>query len=210
MIPGWLSKLNGHVVGRLLTTVVVISATFQIYWYLNNNLAPRFDLMTPLDRALPFWPWTLLVYQSFFVMLLWAAWVCGAEEFLKLSAAVLLSNLVAYVGFIAFTAHYPRPDVAAIEPAWLRDMFVAMFAQDAPGNTFPSIHVAVTALVGLRLRMRRHGWVWLLWGALVIVSTLTVKQHFIADVLGGIAVALGVDALVFRRRDAVAVQPLAG
>lgn len=192
-----LIRLNSHWLGRIATTLVTIALTFQAYWYLNNHLSPRVDLSTPLDRAIPFLPSTLLIYQSFFVMLLWAAWVCQAREFLRLMAAVLVANLVAYLGFIAFTAHYPRPDCSGIEPLWLRSAFVSMFAQDAPGNTFPSIHVAVTVLVALRLRSRRLGWAWLVWGGLVVLSTLTVKQHFVADALGGIVVALGTHALFF-------------
>jgi membrane-associated phospholipid phosphatase len=49
--------------------------------------------------------------------------------------------------------------------------------------------VAVTWLLTLRMRRRRWGGLWLVWGGLVALSTLTVKQHFIADVVGGIALA---------------------
>lgn len=82
-----------------------------------------------------------------------------------------------------------------------------MWGQDKPGNTFPSLHVATTVLGALRLRHRRGGALWLLWAALISVSTLTVKQHFLVDVLGGLAVAFAVHAVVFRK--AARTQPAA-
>jgi membrane-associated phospholipid phosphatase len=202
-----LARLNEHFLGRIATTFVLIGLTFQVYWYLNNHLAPRFDLMTPLDRLVPFVPWTLLVYQSFFVMLLWAAWICSASEFLRLLVAVLLANIAAYAGFILFPSHYPRPDWRTIQPELIRDAFASMYSQDAPGNTFPSIHVAVTTLVTLRLRQRPFGKLWLAWGALVVLSTLTVKQHYLVDVIGGVALAIGLHAWLFRRVPRSAVDP---
>jgi membrane-associated phospholipid phosphatase len=202
-----LARLNGHFLGRIATTLVLIGATFQVYWYLNHHLPPRFDLMTPLDRLIPFVPWTLPAYQSFFVLLVWAAWKFDAREFLRLLAAVLLANIAAYLGFILFTSHYPRPDWRSIPPGLIRDAFASMFAHDAPGNTFPSIHVAVTTLVVLRLRQRRFGRLWLVWGAVVVVSTLTVKQHHVADVIGGVALAVGLHAWLFPRAPLSAVAP---
>jgi membrane-associated phospholipid phosphatase len=202
-----LARFNAHFLGRIATTLALIGLTFQAYWYLNNHLPPRFDFMTPVDRLVPFLPWTLLVYQSFFCMLVWAAWICDAREFLRLLAAVLLANLAAYAGFILLTSHYPRPDLRTIEPEFLREAFASMFAQDAPGNTFPSIHVAVTTLLALRLRQRRLGGLWLAWAGLVVLSTLTVKQHYLVDVIGGLALALGLHAWLFRQVAPSAVAP---
>ena len=189
-----LHRINAHFVGRLVTTLVLLGATFIPYWWINDHTPPRFDYLTRLDTAIPFLPWTLPIYQSFFVLIIAAAWVCEAPEFLRLLGAVLLANVIAYVGFLTLTAHYPRPDWHPIEPPWLREAFRSMFSQDAPGNTFPSLHVAVTTLLTLRLRRRRFDVLWLVWGALVVLSTLTVKQHFILDVVGGLALALGLNA----------------
>jgi membrane-associated phospholipid phosphatase len=195
----WLFWLNRHFVGRLITAVAVIAGTFQIYWWLNDHLTPRFDFMTPLDAAIPFLPWTHVIYTSFFYMLLVMAWQLDGREFVRMLGAVLLVNVVCYLGFILFTAHYPRPDVESIASPYWREEFRWMWSQDKPGNTFPSLHVAATVLGALRLRHRRGGALWLVWAALVCVSTLTVKQHFIVDVLGGLAVAFAVHAVVFRK-----------
>ena len=56
---------------------------------------------------------------------------------------------------------------------------------DPPGNVFPSLHVAQTTMLSLILLMRdrpRLGRVALVMATMLALSTLTTKQHFIADV----------------------------
>lgn len=202
-----LGRLNGHFLGRVITAAALVLLTLIPYHWINENTAPRFDLMTPLDDAVPFLPWTLPLYQSFYVLILAAAWVCEADEFLRTLLAVLAANFIAYLGFLTLTAHYPRPDPTGIESAWLRAGFEKMFGYDQPGNTFPSLHVTVTWLLTLRMVRRRFGTFWLVWGSLVVLSTLTVKQHFVVDVVGGLAVAWGVNAWLLRDRRPAAAAP---
>ena len=192
--------LNSHAPGRILTALVLAGLAFKCYWFLNDHLQPRLDLMTALDHAIPFMPWTIVVYQSFFLMIIFTAWACDGREFVRTLKIILYANIVSYVFFIAFTSHYPRPELLQLEnPLW-KAMFGLVYQQDAPGNTFPSIHVAVTVLLALRMRMRRLGLLWLPWASLVCLSTLTVKQHYVIDVLGGIVVALSLNWWEFDRR----------
>ncbi|MFP2933756.1 phosphatase PAP2 family protein [Pyxidicoccus sp. 3LG] len=204
-----LLRLNRHFAGRLATTVVILAGTFQCYWWLNAHLPPRFDLSLPVDAAIPFLPWTYVVYTSFFVFPLVAAWALEADEYVRMLGAVLVVNALCYLGFFLFTSHFPRPPVESIASLYWREQFRLMWSQDLPGNTFPSLHVAVTVLGALRLRHRRGGVLWIAWAALISLSTLTVKQHFVVDVVGGAAVALAAHAAFFRRWP-VAVVPASG
>jgi membrane-associated phospholipid phosphatase len=193
----WRLWLNQHGAGRLLSAVVVTAAGIRCYGWL-NRLPPRFDLSTPLDAAIPFLPWTYPVYWSFFALLFVAAWKLRPDEYERSLRAVLWMLGVCFVGFFLFTAHYPRPDVESIaSPLW-RGVFRWLWSKDRPGNTFPSLHVAITVLGALRLRRGGGGLLWSTWATLICLSTLTVKQHFVVDVLGGAAVALIVHARVFR------------
>jgi membrane-associated phospholipid phosphatase len=62
---------------------------------------------------------------------------------------------------------------------------------DPPGNVFPSLHVAHTSMLAfLLLRDRpRLGRLALVMATALALSTLTTKQHFIADVLSGYTLA---------------------
>ena len=199
---GRLLRANTHFVGRLLTSSILMLITAQSYWLLNDYLTHKIDLMTSLDRAIPFLPWTMAIYMTFYPMLLVVAYVCDAEEFGRLLWAVMAANFTCYVFFILLTSHYPRPHPDVIESVFWRRFFLQIFAVDPPGNTFPSIHVALTFLVGLRMRLRRGGWIWFAWCLAICVSTLTVKQHYAADLLAGIGVALACNYLFYRRASA--------
>ena len=204
-----LDKLHQTIWGRMLTSTALFGLTMVVYQHLNRTLVPRIDLMTWVDEAIPFWPWTLVIYNTHGPIMLAAAVVIRARDFSRLLLAMLATNFLCYLGFILWTAHFPRPDVSALGPPW-GDWMRSMYGMDPPGNTFPSIHVATTVLLVLRMRFQRGGWWWVAWGALICLSTMTVKQHFIADVLGGIALALGVYFLAYRdheQRDERAQEP---
>lgn len=189
--------LDRHFFTRVGTTVALVAGTLVIYQRLNAALAPRFDFWVPLDGLIPFLPWTWLVYASFYVMLPLAAWWARPGEYPKTLAAVLLANVLCWLGFVLFPAHYPRPSLEGVDPTWLREALASMWRDDLPGNTLPSIHVTTATLVSLRLHRMRGGVGWLVWGAAISLSTLTVKQHFVADVVAGLLLALAINAVFF-------------
>lgn len=175
--------------GRLLLASITLVIGLSTYQYLNRTLVPRVDLYTPLDEAIPFLPWTILVYLSMYVMFVAAAIVVRGRAFLRGLSALIIVNVLSFIGFILFTSHYPRPAPSSIEVEWLARLFTWMFGLDPPGNTFPSLHVGTTVTAAAMLWNKPGRWIWVTWAALICVSTLTVKQHFVADVVGGLLVA---------------------
>jgi len=105
----------------------------------------------------------------------------------------------AYVCFLVYPTVAPRP------PEVVGDGFAAwglrfLYDADPPYNCFPSLHVAhsfVSALTCYRLD-RRLGHGALLCASLVAISTLFTKQHYIADVVGGIVLAIVAYGLILR------------
>jgi membrane-associated phospholipid phosphatase len=101
--------------------------------------------------------------------------------------------------FLFYPTIAPRPDTVAGNgfAAWgLR----ARYDADPPYNCFPSIHVAhsfVSALACHRVH-RRLGVVTLVCAAVVVLATLLTKQHYVADALGGVALALLANAVWMR------------
>ena len=81
---------------------------------------------------------------------------------------------------------------------------------DAAGNACPSLHVAFSVFAALWLSkvlsaLQSHS-VWnivnFLWCAMIVVSTMTTKQHVLIDVLCGIPLGAGVylaNRWLFRR-----------
>lgn len=195
-----LVTLNSTWWGRAVFTIVIFSGTLPFYQYLNRNLEPKYDLSIWLDHLIPYWPWTVSIYMSVYIMYLGAAALLSPLRYLRLLMAMLIVNFTSYIGFITLTSHYPRPSREAwMESAWspVIDWMVAM---DPPGNTFPSLHVSSAVLLGLALRQSPGGLLWTTWGGVIALSTLTIKQHFIWDVVGGTALAMGAYWWVSQRR----------
>ena len=150
-------------------------------------------LRTRLDDAIPFWPWTAWCYLPFYagVFIIAVAGIKRRAVFNGAVQAVLIVMTLGALGHIFIGAVYPRPVLyppfADISAAFL----AAVQHIDPPGNVFPSLHVAHTTMLSLLLIKDRPvlGRVALAMATALALSTLTTKQHFLADVVSGYALA---------------------
>ena len=150
--------------------------------------APELDW----DRLVPLQPTWALVYGSLYLFLiLLPVFLVRQEEHLRRTVFAYLSVwMTAYACFLAYPTEAPRP------PAVVGDGFAAwglrfLYDADPPYNCFPSLHVAhsfVSALACYRVHAA-IGIVAVVSAALVGVSTLFTKQHYILDVVAGVALA---------------------
>ena len=150
-------------------------------------------LRTRLDDAIPFWPWTswfyLPIYASIFIMAI--AGFRRRSMFNRALKAVALVMFLGALGHLCVRAEYPRPILHPPYPS-LSYAFMAWVQRiDRPGNVFPSLHVAQTSTLAFLLCHDRPvlGRVAVVLGALLAISTMTTKQHFIADVVSGYLLA---------------------
>lgn len=198
----WLLRLeafNARPRGRAITAVVITALVLVLYHSVNAlSSGPGQWLYTSWDAAIPFWPWTMTLYASLYLLLPLAAVVVEGREFLLSLLSLLVAAIVCCVIFMLAPADYPRPDLAQVSSPFWRGWMEAAYAGDGASNTFPSIHVAAATLLAVGLRGHRFRALWWTWCVAIALSTLTVKQHFIADVVAGVAVALAVRAAVVR------------
>lgn len=145
-----------------------------------------FDELTPFDPR-----WTV-VYQSLYLCLP-LPWLCrSARELRRYVVGFFLLTAPAFFVFFVFPTSGPRP--AAMPDHFL---YQTVVAYDRNVNAFPSLHVALTVYtlcLAFRLRPRRAvKAVMILWTSLVVYSTMATKQHWMADVVAGVALALAAD-----------------
>jgi membrane-associated phospholipid phosphatase len=150
-------------------------------------------LRTRLDDAIPFWPWTSWCYLPFYagVFLIAIAGIKRRSLFKRAVVAVFVVMSIGALGHILIGAEYPRP---VLQPPYanISEWFLASVQRiDPPGNVFPSLHVAHTTMLALILLKDRPrlGRVALAMATALALSTLTTKQHFLADVISGYALA---------------------
>jgi membrane-associated phospholipid phosphatase len=159
-------------------------------------------LRTRLDDAIPFWPWTswcyLPVYATIFIMAI--SGFRSRDLFNRGLRAVALVMFLGALGHLLVAAEYPRPLLSPPYPD-LSTRFMAWVQRiDRPGNVFPSLHVAQTSTLAFLLYRDRPrlGVVAIVLGAILALSTLTTKQHFIADVISGYALTFIACAFALR------------
>jgi membrane-associated phospholipid phosphatase len=167
--------------------------------YLMTNhfhlLPPQELPLTWLDRATPFMPTTLWVYVSEYVFFI-AAYL-SARDVLNLNRYVYAFVSLMLVSFLIFWAWpttypralYPLPD--ALDPL-TRYAFASLRETDTPANCLPSLHVSATLLTSLLFLGERRNYfpLFLGWALAIAISTLTTKQHYLADVISGMGLAL--------------------
>ena len=91
--------------------------------------------------------------------------------------------------FAVFPVYVPRP--YAVPDTFAGGLVSFTYSTDRPVCGFPSLHVSMSLLTALIvLRERRFvGAVAMVFCALTSVAVLFVKQHVVADVAGGLAIA---------------------
>jgi membrane-associated phospholipid phosphatase len=184
------------VLAASLVHVTVYSAAN--HWPLGT---PRLLTLTAFDQAMPFLPLTAFAYVSAYA-LVFVAFLSLRREASQVRFLEVFIACVLAAGFIhwALPTTYPRAlypltdDVTA--PA--RALLSLVRAFDTPNSCLPSLHVAISlASAGLVRRERPLLFLGLMaWALVIVVSTLTTKQHYLVDVVSGAALALVSTVLV--------------
>lgn len=170
---------------------VLYLITGQVHWR-----APFQLPMWRVDEMIPFIGWTVWVYFSQYALLLLGVWcIATTSNLTRLIYGLSLASLCGFLIFTLWPITLPRaPHNLSGSSAFL---FQFLYSIDTPTNCFPSLHVALAWLAALAVAAE-HRWCRVpvfLWAGLISLSTITTKQHYCADVLGGLALAAICQAL---------------
>lgn len=195
---------------RVPASMVLLIALVPFYIFIPELLThrTRYAPEIAFDRALPLLPAWALVYGALygFLILLPVLVVRDYEQIRATVHAYLFIWLTAYVFFLAYPTAAPRPQHV------VGDSFAAaglrfLYESDPPFNCFPSLHVAHSFVSALAcFRVHRGVAISATCAAvLVALSTLFTKQHYVVDVVAGVALAL-IAALLFLRKKTAAPE----
>ena len=184
---------------RVLAIVGVIVLHLAVYYTVtrvNSNRPPAAlnDPSIPLDDKIPLLGWTWVFYWAAYPYLtLGAALIVAAMREADYKRAIQAFIVITFVGG-AIQLLYP---VAAPWTSEAHAMQTRMHesAFTRPYACLPSMHVAYSVITGFMGAMiaRSVGlrWFHILLAAGIAVSTLTLKEHYVADAVAGILLGLG-------------------
>lgn len=163
------------------------------YLLINQITAGRdafLDVSFALESKIPFVPEFIFGYAFvYFNVLIACIVIDNRQEWHRLVVSFILATTIAYTVFLAFPVKMElRPDISGLTgPSIAVTRFFYMI--DMPYNCFPSLHLTYPMLATL-VSWRSHRvmrWFFALVTILVAVSVVLVKQHYIADVIAGLA-----------------------
>jgi membrane-associated phospholipid phosphatase len=183
-IPGWLVKS---------IWVIVLLLLFLAYFLLNSPREPIHSLETTVDDRIPLLPAFVFPYLSLYALLaisLWRFLKAETRIFSIAALAISLDLVLSYLVFFFYQTQVERPVILGSDVS--SSILRTVYSMDKPFNAFPSLHTSLSTLLVLlwgRVGSRIQPII-ALWAVFIVASTLLTKQHYIADVFGGVAVAL--------------------
>jgi membrane-associated phospholipid phosphatase len=177
----------------LCNRIAAAGSRYFIFQFSIDNLIPFSKVF-----VIPYYYW----YVQIGVTLVWFVFSPHTGRLLhRMIITLNFSNLIAALFYLSMPTMMIRPAVVGTD--LLSQMVARIYALDLPFNCFPSMHVFWTVIICRFwvLAGPKHLWFRLVnFGgtALVIASTVLIKQHYSPDILGGFAVA-GVSCLLSDR-----------
>lgn len=191
---------------KLVLVLLLLLLWVVGYYAIALTTDPRMarSLGTPLDAAIPFVPVTIYLYSWVYTAMLYPLFtVRSIRLFRRVALAYALVIAVSLLSFRLFpvTSLGFRPD-----PRWLQDHNFhewgvrLNFFLDPPFNLFPSLHLSIATLVALTAwkARRAYGVLAVLLASGIALAVLTLKQHYLADAVAGIALGSAIYAVLVR------------
>ncbi|MBI5032316.1 MAG: phosphatase PAP2 family protein [Chloroflexi bacterium] len=187
--------------GVSILLAIGIYLTNKIYAILNHGPNVIF-LRSPIDDLIPLFPPFVIPYVSlepFVYATLILFLLFRTRIFQSAALSMIAAWFVSYAFYIFLQSYMDRPTLTGNDP--LIQMIREVYAGDNAYNCFPSLHTSLSTILGIHwLRVdKRVGTPIAIWVTLIVLSTVFVKQHYIADVIGGLALAFSVSWFFLNR-----------
>lgn len=170
----------------LLICSVLFLAIYNASGFYASGLEQVSSFVFPFEKYIPFLPWMIIPYMSsglFFALVFFI--VKQKEELNVLFRRMIFITVVSGICFFLFPLKFsfPKPSV---DSAFLNFFFRFLNTWDTNFNQAPSLHVSYACVFWSVLSPKLNGYkkiVLDIWIFLMAVSTLTVYQHHLIDVI---------------------------
>jgi membrane-associated phospholipid phosphatase len=183
-----------------LLLAVGVYFTSLIYALLNHGPAVL-NLHTPLDSAIPVVPVFVIPYDSlqpYIYATLILFLLFRTKYFQSACLAMITVWFISYGFYYFLQSEVVRPVLSGTDV--FSRMVMNVYAGDNPYNDFPSLHTSLSTILAIHwVRVNKPlGIVLSVWTGLIVASTLLIKQHYIADLIFGLALAFSASLLYLK------------
>ena len=185
--------IGGRFIDLLLSAVIIVGA-YKVYFWCQRNAvcAPR-ELRSQLDEWIPYTPsWVWIYSLLYYPAILYVNVIIqSADQFTRIAFSYLLLLALQATFFVLLPVRTPAHWRSVNRQRTVSERFLAFVQRfDAPTNSFPSMHTSVAMLTALHL-WHSLGAAVFLFPALIGLSCLLTKQHYLIDVPAGAALGWG-------------------
>jgi membrane-associated phospholipid phosphatase len=183
--------------------ILGISMLYDTIASISVQLHTPVTLATPVDLAIPLVPAAIIIYWYVFYSFIFFSYFYFAfvhrEYRNALVLAFVLVNVVAYMIYLLFPVLGPDRVVTGTD--FFSSQIQILYNVDVQVNCFPSLHGSTAILTAYALWRAKKEYGYLSWpiAIAVMISTLFVRQHWIADQIAATLVTLPIAYLVFNR-----------
>lgn len=190
-------------VERFFLTLLVLGVFLGGYFLVGDltlRRAVEFPLVFGWEGQLPLLPWMVFPYLLALVLpdpalFGWPLW--DREGMRRQALSYMSMHFMCFAIFLLYPVRASlRPEHLAVTSLSTR-VLAYYYEVDPPVNLFPSLHCGNAVMAALMARRLSPRLVWVVGplAGLVLISVPLVKQHYVADVVAGTALALLADAL---------------
>lgn len=152
-----------------------------------------YDFALPIDGWIPYVGWTWVIYYAGdLYILFWGSfvvWRMPSRQFYRAAVAYAAMIVAAAATQLVLPGISPWPEVGSAVQQWFHERVT--YDRNV---CLPSMHVALALLPSCMtfhvFRSRTVGVVSMVITLLISISTVTLKEHYVLDVIAGAAVAL--------------------
>ena len=179
---------------RRLLWLVIILLALALYFPINRIVHDGGQLSLPIDQIIPLYPPAVVPYLLgdvlFVAFPIWAAVRARPREFEAYMVSILLATAVSYVVYLVLPTFVTRPEITSTDV--FSKAIVILYNADRAHNAAPSGHTLYTVLSFLYLGRWKPNFrpILIAVTALILASTLLTRQHYVLDLVSGLALAI--------------------
>jgi membrane-associated phospholipid phosphatase len=177
-----------------LLWLFIILVVLVLYFPINQLMRHGTQLSLPIDADIPLYPPAIVPYLIgtvlFVVLPILAAIYIKRGEFETYAISILIATIISYLVYLIFPTFVTRPEITSNDV--FSRIIAILYQADRSYNAAPSGHTFYSVLSCLYICrwLPRYKIIWVVLAAVIIASTLFTRQHYVLDLVCGLALGV--------------------